>query len=278
MGKVIKRIGKVLALSYLCYFFSGMAYNFLASRPSVFEGKYNTDKVKAKKSVKQKVGSLEELIKTLPNNKKANIYLELYIDTEVKRFYDDLNDKTDDDKWSKEILRALKGLNLYEKEGLHFVIDKVNVTSLDYYFGVNMEENSSGVDSIITKQFINYSDVWYASTKERFKLFLLPPINKELLGFAKPVEGYAVVFMTNSEKWNESTTAHEIGHLLGLRHPLPTLWLELSCLLDPFNILIARDVMLQGIWKQSYKLSDEEKKVVKAIKNDLIYRREMLNH
>ena len=281
--KVLKILGKLglgLACTYPVYLLGGFIYQYSGDSESNFIGHYNKQADVAESELKEEIMGLEYLVKNKYNPEKANVSVNIFIHTDVKRCFDDADNPDDDGLWVEKVKNALEGFDIYEKEGFNFTVRSIGYIDFQcpHYAGEEGLVYACGVFNNLMASLDNLTEM---APPANFNFYFLPPSNTPmhslLFGFAtNKGNRYAVTFLNKDDLRNESTFAHEMGHLLGLIHPRDSGLTLCDILLDPFGRLMKKDIMGQGTYKPKYKLSESDLKHIKALAE--IIRQRQGNH
>ncbi len=261
------------SLGYFLYLASGMAYQFANS----FElhnkrtGHYNKPSFLLKQDIGLEKLALNQALRNNKDRKKRNIELGIVVHEHVKAFFDDLYDPYDDSVWVRKIISSMEGLKLYEDHGINFVIKDIYVRDFRYEC-LKYDETNLLLELIeAEREKLSDADLY---------LFFMPegiiPSAGDSYGFVeikrhrKKIEfnDEAVIFLNWSDKTNEKTVAHEMGHLLGLSHPENNKKINtldfLQFLIDPYE-LIPENIMRYGNY-HNYKISSDDEKILEKTK------------
>lgn len=268
--RILCKAGIGVLYAYAAYMWGGTSYRLLNSSESeeAFIGHYNKERKIAKKEFKEEAKEgLEHLVKKGVNPEKANISANVFIHLDIKRFFDDNQDPSDDALWVEKINKAFEGLDLYRKEGFDFVVYNIAFVDFPYqYYSPEGPNLPLFTPAPLIKPHLNAAIGQVP--KVDMNLFFLPPANLELKGFVFKEENYAVTFLNQNDRFNESTLAHETGHLFGLPdkkvQSLP--WYKF--VVDPFGIIFKEDIMRQGIVPSAfYGLVQEDREYLKFLRD-----------
>lgn len=174
----------------------------------------------------QEKDALEQRVLESSTTGCTNITVNLFIDPEVKYFFDDATNPNDNDEWTRRVEMALDGLHIYERMGFGFKFMNVSGTvapNYEFENGTVMQPEDFNVNFSI--------------------LFTAVDENPKSLGRAECPGNNAIIGLTNNDKINEYVFAHEMGHLFGIEHTEENTVLDEY--IDPF-CLFSRDIMVTG--------------------------------
>lgn len=182
---------------------------------------------------------------------KTVVPIAVYVHIGLKSYFDDANNSDDGNLWAKEVRNALAGLDMYKDYGIEFEVKRVRATETAAEF----EENG-------------YACLFHPDYKDREIAIAFYPMNGRLgkeqdLGRAYVEGNYAEVYLSNNETYNKIITAHEMGHIFGLRHDEDiSSW---AALYDPFRIFSGH-LMRQHLQSQDLTLSENDEEILEKAK------------